>query len=79
MVLFLIAEPLRNLGRYTFTDVVSFRLQQKPVRIAAAFGSLAVISLYLIAQMVGAGQLIQLLFGLDYTYAVILVGMLMML
>src|SRR3954451_23543947 len=53
IVTFLIAEPLRNLGRYTFADVVAIRLRQVPVRIAAAIGSLAVISFYLIAQMVG--------------------------
>jgi cation/acetate symporter len=78
VVLFLIAEPLRNLGRYTFTDVVSFRLRQKPVRIAAALGSLAVIALYLIAQMVGAGNLIKLLFGLSYETAVVCVGLVML-
>ena len=61
IVLFLIAEPLRNLGKYTFTDVVAFRLRQRPVRIAAAIGSLAVVAFYLIAQMVGAGNLIRLL------------------
>ena len=64
VVLFLIAEPLRNLGKYTFADVVAFRLQQTPVRIAAAIGTLATVSLYLIAQMVGAGGLIRLMFGL---------------
>ena len=74
IVLFLIAEPLRNLGRYTFADVVAFRLRQVPVRIAASIGSLAVISFYLIAQMVGAGNLIQLLFGLPYEAAVVIVG-----
>ena len=78
VVLFLIAEPLRNLGRYTFTDVLSFRLQQKPVRIAAALGSLAVVSLYLIAQMVGAGNLIKLMFGLSYESAIIIVGAVML-
>src|SRR5918911_1357520 len=62
VVMFLIAEPLRNLGRYTFADVVAFRLRQAPVRVAAAIGSLAVVSFYLIAQMVGAGNLIRLLF-----------------
>ena len=62
--MFLIAEPLRNLGRYTFADVVAARLRQTPVRIAASIGSLAVIAFYLIAQMVGAGNLIRLLFGL---------------
>lgn len=74
LVMFLIAEPLRNLGKYTFTDVVAFRLQQKPVRIAAAIGTLGVVSFYLIAQMVGAGNLIKLLFGLDYELAVLIVG-----
>ena len=65
VVMFLIAEPLRNLGKYTFTDVVAFRLRQAPVRVAAAVGSLAVVAFYLIAQMVGAGNLIRLLFGLQ--------------
>ncbi|OLP19715.1 cation acetate symporter [Leptolyngbya sp. 'hensonii'] len=74
VVMFLIAEPLRNLGRYTFTDVVAYRLRQKPVRIASAIGTLAVVSFYLIAQMVGAGNLIRLLFGIDYNLAVIIVG-----
>ena len=74
IVMFLIAEPLRNLGKYTFADVVAYRLRQTPVRIAAAIGTLAVISFYLIAQMVGAGNLIKLLFGLDYELAVIIVG-----
>jgi cation/acetate symporter len=78
VVLFLIAEPLRNLGRYTFTDVVSFRLRQKPVRIAAASGSLAVVALYLIAQMVGAGNLIKLMFGLSYETAIVIVGLVML-
>src|SRR5215216_736470 len=70
VVMFLIAEPLRNLGRYTFTDVVALRLRQTPVRIAAAAGSLAVVIFYLIAQMVGAGNLVRLLFGLDYSLAI---------
>ena len=56
VVTFLIAEPLRNLGKYTFADVVAYRLRQTPVRIAAAFGTLAVVTFYLIAQMVGAGD-----------------------
>src|SRR5687768_18371249 len=60
IVMFLIAEPLRNLGRYTFADVVAARLRQRPIRIAASIGSLAVIAFYLIAQMVGAGNLIQI-------------------
>jgi cation/acetate symporter len=78
IVMFLIAEPLRNLGRYTFADVVAARLQQKPIRIGASIGSLAVIAFYLIAQMVGAGNLIRLLFGLPYEAAVIIVGVVML-
>src|SRR5512132_325564 len=78
IILFLIAEPLRNLGKYTFTDVVAYRLQQKPVRIAAAIGTLAVVLTYLIAQMVGSGTLIKLLFGLNYSVSVIIVGVVMM-
>ena len=65
VVVCLIAEPLRNLGKYTFSDVVAFRLRQTPVRVASAAGSLAVVAFYLIAQMVGAGNLIRLLFGLE--------------
>jgi len=79
IILFLIAEQLRNLGKYTFSDVASYRLKQTPIRTLAAFGSLATVALYLIAQMVGAGQLIQILFGLDYAYAVVMVGILMIL
>jgi cation/acetate symporter len=78
VVMFLIAEPLRNLGRYTFADVVAARLRQKPVRVASAVGSLAVIAFYLIAQMVGAGNLIRLLFGLPYEAAVVIVGVVML-
>ena len=78
VVMFLIAEPLRNLGKYTFADVVAFRLRQTPVRVAAAIGSLAVVSFYLIAQMVGAGNLIRLLFGLQYEVAVLIVGTVML-
>ncbi|HSX51284.1 MAG TPA: cation acetate symporter [Cellvibrio sp.] len=77
IVLVLIAEPLRNLGKYTFADVASFRLQQKPIRILAASGSLVTVIFYLIAQMVGAGKLIELLFGLPYEAAVVIVGVLM--
>jgi cation/acetate symporter len=79
IILFLIAERLRNLGKYTFADVASYRLKQKPIRTLSACGSLVVVALYLIAQMVGAGKLIQLLFGLNYLVAVILVGILMVL
>ncbi|MBP9198377.1 MAG: sodium/solute symporter [Gemmatimonadales bacterium] len=77
IVLFLIAEPLRNLGKYTFADVLAARLRQVPVRLAAAVGTLATVSLYLIAQMVGAGGLIRLLFGLSYEAAVGIVGVAM--
>ncbi|MDR6229782.1 cation/acetate symporter [Pseudomonas sp. SORGH_AS199] len=79
IILFLIAERLRNLGKYTFADVASYRLKQKDIRTLSACGSLVVVALYLIAQMVGAGKLIQLLFGLDYSIAVVLVGILMVL
>jgi cation/acetate symporter len=77
IVVFLLAERLRNLGRYTFTDVLCYRLSEKPIRIFSACASLVIVAFYLIAQMVGAGQLIKLLFGLDYIYAEIIVGVLM--
>ncbi|XQE68368.1 cation acetate symporter [Pseudomonas sp. P3C3] len=77
IILFLIAERLRNLGKYTFADVASFRLKQTEIRTLSASGTLVVVAFYLIAQMVGAGKLIELLFGLDYHVAVILVGILM--
>ncbi|WP_165665675.1 cation acetate symporter [Metapseudomonas otitidis] len=77
IILFLIAERLRNLGKFTFADVVSYRLEQSPIRITAAFGTLTVALMYLVAQMVGAGKLIELLFGLSYLQAVLLVGALM--
>ena len=70
VILFLVAERLRNLGRYTFIDVISFRLDQRPITMVAALGSLATVIFYLISQLVGAGKLIQLLFGLDYIWAV---------
>ncbi|MGE4294811.1 MAG: cation acetate symporter [Campylobacterales bacterium] len=79
VILFIVAERLRNLGKYTFSDVVAFRLQRGPIRTLAAFGALATVMLYLIAQMVGAGSLIQILFGLPYHYAVIIVGILIIL
>ncbi|MCS7567075.1 cation/acetate symporter ActP [Pseudomonas aeruginosa] len=75
---FLMAERLRNLGRYTFADIVSFRLDRRRVRVLAACGSLTVVCCYLLLQMVGAGQLIKLLFGLDYSVAVVVVGLLML-
>lgn len=79
IIMFLMAEQLRNLGKYTFADVASYRLGQTPIRTLAACGTLTTVALYLIAQMVGAGQLIKLLFGLDYHLAVIIVGVLMIL
>src|SRR5450631_687164 len=78
VITFLMAERLRNLGKFTFADVAAFRFKQTPVRIFAASGTLVVVAFYLIAQMVGAGQLIKLLFGLDYWIAVVIVGSLMM-
>ncbi|MBV8617077.1 MAG: cation acetate symporter [Acetobacteraceae bacterium] len=79
IIMFLIAERLRNLGKYTFADVVSYRLSPTPLRAFAATSTLVVVAFYLIAQMVGAGQLIELLFGLDYPIAVVIVGVLMVL
>jgi len=76
IMLFLMSERVRNLGRFTFIDVVTYRLQKKPVRLVASMGSISVILFYLIAQMVGAGKLIELLFGLPYEWAVVLVGVL---
>jgi len=77
MILMIIAERFRNLGRFTFIDVVSSRLEEKPVRIMASCISLSIVAFYLIAQMVGAGTLIQVLFGLDYLWAILIVGLLM--
>ncbi|MES2978644.1 MAG: cation acetate symporter [Pseudomonadota bacterium] len=78
VITFLMAERLRNLGKFTFADVAAFRFKQAPIRIFAASGTLVVVAFYLIAQMVGAGQLIKLLFGLEYWMAVVIVGALMM-
>ena len=77
-LMFLIAEPVRNLGKFTFADVVAFRLRQTPVRIAAAFGGILTVLFYTIAQMVGAGNLITLLFGIRYEWAVASVGVVML-
>jgi cation/acetate symporter len=77
IILFFMAEKLRNLGKFTFADIAAYRLGQKEIRTLAAFGSIAVVILYLIAQMVGAGKLIQVLFGMEYEYAVFMVGALM--
>ena len=79
IITFLMAERLRNLGKFTFADVAGYRFRQTPIRTFAASGTLVVVAFYLIAQMVGAGQLIKLLFGLDYWVAVVIVGALMML
>ena len=78
VVMFLVAERLRNLGRFNFADVTAFRLEQTPMRVLAASASLTIIALYLIAQMVGAGKLIVLLFGIEYKTAVVIIGALMM-
>jgi cation/acetate symporter len=77
VILFMLAERMRNLGRFTFADIASYRLQQSSIRTFAACSSLTVVCFYLIVQMVGAGQLIKLLFGLDYPVAVAVVGVLM--
>ena len=77
VILFFMAEKLRNLGKFTFADIAAYRLAQKEIRTLAAFGTLSVVILYLIAQMVGAGKLIQVLFGMEYEYAVVLVGVMM--
>ena len=78
IITFLMAERLRNLGKFTFADVAGYRFQQAPIRAFAASGTLVVVAFYLIAQMVGAGALIKLLFGLEYWMAVVIVGALMM-
>ncbi|WP_371324232.1 cation acetate symporter [Dechloromonas sp. ZY10] len=78
IITFLMAERLRNLGKFTFADVAAYRFKQTPIRAFAATGTLVVVAFYLIAQMVGAGQLIKLLFGLEYWMAVVIVGVLMM-
>jgi cation/acetate symporter len=78
VITFLMAERLRNLGKFTFADVAGYRFAQTPIRVFAASGSLVVVAFYMIAQMVGAGQLIKLLFGMEYLYAEVLVGTIMM-
>jgi cation/acetate symporter len=78
IVLFLMSERLRNLGSFTFADAASFRLDRTSVRLVAATGSLVVVLFYLVAQMIGAGKLVQLLFGVHYIYAIACVGVLMM-
>ncbi len=78
IITFLMAERLRNLGKFTFADVAAYRFAQTPVRTFAAFSSLVVVAFYMIAQMVGAGQLIKILFGMEYIYAEIMVGIIML-
>lgn len=77
LLMFLFAERIRNLGQVTIADIAAFRLDQRKTRTMMAFGSLTVVCFYLVVQMVGAGQLIQLLFGLSYNQAVVIVGVLM--
>jgi cation/acetate symporter len=77
-LMFLLAEPLRNLGKFTFADVVAFRLRQVPVRIASAVGGILTLLFYVLAQMVGAGNLVSLMFGMPYEWAVVSVGAVMM-
>src|SRR3990172_678667 len=77
-LMFLIAEPLRNLGKFTFSDVVAFRLQQGPVRVACAIGGILTVLTYTIAQMVGSGALIKLMFGIPYEVAEMIVGCVML-
>src|SRR3982751_5989617 len=77
-LMFLVAEPVRNLGKYTFADVVAFRLRPVPVRIAAAFGGILTLLFYVLAQMVGAGNLVRLMFGISYEAAVVIVGVVML-
>ena len=77
-VLLLFAERMRNAGKYTFVDVLAFRLRERPARVAAAFGTMAVVFVYLIAQMVGGGALILALTGISFTPAVIMVGAFML-
>lgn len=79
-VLLIVAEPLRNAGKYTMADVLAYRLKPRPVRAMAALSTLTVSTFYMIAQMVGAGTLVALLLkgsGITYNWAVIMVGVLM--
>src|SRR5919206_135708 len=77
-VLFLLAERMRNSGKFTIADVLAFRLRERPARMAAALGTLAVAAFYLIAQMVGAGALITALVGIDYNLAILITGVCML-
>ncbi|MGG1676725.1 cation acetate symporter [Neobacillus sp. NRS-1170] len=77
VVLYLVAEPLRNLGKYTFADMIAARFNAKKIRGFAAMNTMAISIFYMIAQLVGAGALIKLLLGLEYTTSVLIVGVLM--
>jgi cation/acetate symporter len=77
-VLFLLAERMRNAGKFTIADVLAFRLRERPARTAAALGTLSVAGFYLIAQMTGAGVLIQALVGIDFWLAVLITGTFML-
>lgn len=77
VVLYIVAEPLRNLGKYTIADMISARFEQKKVRATAALNTITISIFYMIAQLVGAGALIQLLLGIDYWFAVLIVGVMM--
>ncbi|MBA4536529.1 cation/acetate symporter ActP [Bacillus aquiflavi] len=77
VVLFIVAEPLRNLGKYTLADMINARFNAKKIRAAAALSTITIVIFYMIAQLVGAGALIQLLFGIDYWLAVLIVGVMM--
>jgi cation/acetate symporter len=77
IVLFLVAEPLRRLGKYSFADVLAHKLRERPIRILAGTSTIVIVSFYLVAQVVGAGELISLLFGIGYGPAVIMTGLLL--
>ncbi|WP_203362488.1 sodium/solute symporter [Bacillus sp. REN10] len=77
VVLYIVAEPLRNLGKYTLADMIHARFDQKKIRAAAALSTITIVIFYMIAQLVGAGALIQLLLGIDYWIAVLIVGVMM--
>ena len=79
IVLILIAEPMRNSGRFTMADVLAYRLSPKPVRSAAAASTLVISTFYMLAQMVGAGSLIKLLLGIPYEYSIVFIGIMMIL
>src|SRR4051794_7612202 len=71
-VLFIVAEPLRNAGKYTMADVLAYRLSARPVRAMASLSTLTVSTFYMIAQMVGAGSLVSLLIpGVSFNVAVV--------